>query len=378
MNTWMYIQIDILPLLALLAILKNSFSHFQSTQSIIRFRILISLIIAILTVDGINWYLLARPFAHPLEWISVINITYFLLTEGIAYFWFLYVYDRINGNVLSTKQKWYLRLSLIPLLIVCVIIVLSPWNKWIFYINPADGSYHRGSLHLLQVACGFGFMLFASLLAYRKSRQQQLIEQKKEYLFLARMAILPFIGGTLQTINMQMILLWPFTAAACFLIYINYQSHQISMDTLTALNNRGSLERYLHGKMQTLESGWYFVMLDVNHFKAINDKYGHIEGDRALRVIADTLKSVLGTTKAFLSRYGGDEFAIVGDFASDDELDAAIEAIRQEIDRRTQSGNISYRIEISVGYARFENKKETPVRDLIELADKRMYQQKRS
>ncbi|MDD3229491.1 MAG: GGDEF domain-containing protein, partial [Oscillospiraceae bacterium] len=258
------------------------------------------------------------------------------------------------------------------------VILSSPWSKLIFYIDPLDNSYHRGAFNLLQLVGGFGFMATSSVIAYVRSRKAHLTDQKKEYIFLCHITFLPFVGGTLQMINFDFIFLWPFTAATVFLIYINFQKTQIAVDALTSLNNRGTLERYLHQRAQERRPNWYLLMADIDDFKSINDRHGHAEGDRALQITAQALVNVFGRSDAFLSRYGGDEFVIIGNFASAEELDAAILQCQEVISGKIRELKLPYGVRVSVGYAQFESREATPVKELLKQADRNMYEQKRS
>src|SRR5262249_26434713 len=83
------------------------------------------------------------------------------------------------------------------------------------------------------------------------------------------------------------------------------------IDPLTGLYNRRYLMRHLRG---LLESGQVHevtvLMIDVDHFKAVNDDFGHAIGDQVLRAVADSLRA---NTRVFdsLARYGGEEFVVV-------------------------------------------------------------------
>ena len=94
-------------------------------------------------------------------------------------------------------------------------------------------------------------------------------------------------------------------------VYLNSQNQLISTDPLTSLNNRNQLQRYLQLQRDAKDS--YVIMVDVDHFKQINDTYGHVEGDKALIIISRALKQACGRLKMsiFLCRYGGDEFLMI-------------------------------------------------------------------
>ena len=83
------------------------------------------------------------------------------------------------------------------------------------------------------------------------------------------------------------------------------------IDPLTGLYNQRYLMRHLRGLLESGQNRELAVlMIDVDHFKAVNDEYGHAAGDKALRAIADVLRA---NTRVFdsLARYGGEEFVVV-------------------------------------------------------------------
>ena len=83
------------------------------------------------------------------------------------------------------------------------------------------------------------------------------------------------------------------------------------IDPLTGLYNQRYLMRHLRGLLDSGQSGDLAVlMIDVDHFKSVNDDYGHAVGDKALQAIADALRA---NTRVFdsLARYGGEEFVVV-------------------------------------------------------------------
>ena len=88
------------------------------------------------------------------------------------------------------------------------------------------------------------------------------------------------------------------------------------LDELTNLPSRRALKQYL----ATLGRSYSIAMIDIDHFKKINDKYGHDVGDQVLKKLASALRRVQGGGRAF--RYGGEEFTIV--FANKDIDEASL------------------------------------------------------
>ena len=140
-------------------------------------------------------------------------------------------------------------------------------------------------------------------------------------------------------------------------------------DALTGLNNREALsqDRKLFYNVPLI-----VVMADIDGFKQVNDVHGHAVGDRALRQAAQVLRETY--PGALIYRYGGDEFLAV--FRNMD-MQAATEATTKEV-RFTvpiRSGNLPLRL--SSGIASGQAAGEQELKALIDVADARMYEQKR-
>jgi two-component system cell cycle response regulator len=122
-------------------------------------------------------------------------------------------------------------------------------------------------------------------------------------------------------------------------------------DPLTGLYN----QRYLRRHLGSLMSGHHpaqlaILIIDVDHFKTVNDRYGHPAGDRALKLIAETLRT---NTRVFdtLVRYGGEEFIIVMPGAGEEEAFAAAERLRAAVESASfrPSGRERAALTISIG-----------------------------
>jgi two-component system cell cycle response regulator len=103
-------------------------------------------------------------------------------------------------------------------------------------------------------------------------------------------------------------------------------------DPLTGLYNQRYLRRHLSGLMDSGQGRQLaLLMVDVDHFKSVNDRFGHASGDRALRLIADSLRV---NTRVFdsVARYGGEEFVVVMPGTGPEEAAAAAERLRSAVE----------------------------------------------
>jgi len=154
--------------------------------------------------------------------------------------------------------------------------------------------------------------------------------------------------------------------------------HEATHDRLTGLWNRGKVLDHLATELASARRSGDPVgvgLVDIDHFKAINDTYGHEVGDHILRATADRMRAALRGTDV-IGRYGGEEFLIVlGRSTSDGSL--AFERVRRAVCDSpidTSSGAANVTVSIGEGVARGP----VPANELIAWADAALYRAKRA
>jgi len=156
---------------------------------------------------------------------------------------------------------------------------------------------------------------------------------------------------------------------------------QASIDDLTGLYNHRFLVDYLGQQValaERLNAPLAILMLDIDHFKSLNDTHGHQAGDTALAAFAQTLvNSVRGSDLA--ARYGGEEFAVVMYNTTADEARLVAEKIRTAVTQATIELPDQQRLSLSVsiGGAAFPEDTDS-AKELLALADEALYKAKRS
>lgn len=142
-------------------------------------------------------------------------------------------------------------------------------------------------------------------------------------------------------------------------IYASYKaqvslSEQVKNDSLTGLYNQKTFQSLLKRTMEqarNLKSPMSLAIIDLDDFKEINDTFGHLEGDQVLLQFTNLMKQQCADGEAFISRYGGDEFAVIFPRASKELAYLRLEALRQrckQVPRHlVRSGEICFSAGIS-------------------------------
>jgi len=155
--------------------------------------------------------------------------------------------------------------------------------------------------------------------------------------------------------------------------------HEADHDPLTGLANRRVLERALRATVARAGGTGQQVavlLVDLDGFKAINDRYGHAAGDRALREVAERLEGVV-RERDLVARVGGDEFVVMlPDLAgSPDAAEALRERVGAALRRPFELRDGVVALSATIGLARFPDQATTP-RGLLDVADREMYERK--
>ena len=150
-------------------------------------------------------------------------------------------------------------------------------------------------------------------------------------------------------------------------------------DSLTGLLNHTQLNRRLVDELdraKRIGNPMSFVMIDLDHFKSVNDNYGHLTGDRVLKALSRLLQERLRKTDT-IGRYGGEEFSVILFNSSAENAERTMNEIRDSFSRiRQRDGDRDFFVTFSCGIASFPEFKE-PLR-IGEEADKALYCAKRN
>ncbi|MBO7450270.1 MAG: GGDEF domain-containing protein [Clostridiales bacterium] len=149
-------------------------------------------------------------------------------------------------------------------------------------------------------------------------------------------------------------------------------------DELTGLYNRMGYEKiaipYLD-ELRSSKTNSVIMVADINRMKMINDKYGHLQGDIAIKVVASVIKSsVPSSWKAV--RYGGDEYVIIGKYEASEDMDKIKTEIIEKCRRVSEDLSLPFKLSVSVGYVIIDSDNNLENEEYFRMADEAMYEMK--
>lgn len=297
----------------------------------------------------------------------------------VSCLWVIFLSWRFVGYTMELdfwNNRRKLLLYAIPGILGSVFVIVSIWTGWAFVIGD-DNAYARGPFFAAYLCCCYVYLAWMCLVAGRRAFMKRFYADRLLYISLASFGAFPIVGILVQTLYPDI----PGAASAMvistLLAFLTTQSRMISTDPLTKLNNRNQLNSFLDAKLRqaTPDKKFCFFVLDVDNFKSINDNFGHMEGDRALNLVAKILKKTCGPRGCFISRFGGDEFNLVAMFGARDTPADIYVPIREALALESQS--LPYTLSVSIGYAESLGKEEM-LPDLFARADEVLYAEKKA
>ncbi len=323
-------------------------------------------------MDAGQWLLDGARFPGSL----VLQHLSYTLGYGIApiitCLWAMYCDQYLNTDERALRKRavYYA----IPILLNGALLVANLFTPLVYTID-ANHIYRRETWFAVYMLLMYSYGLLSLGLVMNKATRAINSNEKRELRYMALFIVPPLLGGVVQWLFYGVSIIWLSCVFSIALIYINVLSRQISTDELTGLNNRRRLNRYLDQRLSAADAdaSLFLMMLDADHFKGINDRFGHAAGDRALLAIADILRCVCARQDHFIARLGGDEFVLVGMERGDCTCAALTGDIQACVEAFNQCGQEPFQLSLSVGVAHFEPARKNTVDSMLDAADRAMY-----
>ncbi len=313
-------------------------------------------------------------FPYPIPLNYILNATDLLGTMFAVYFWFLLINHKNGRHFFSRNIPHFL--STLPLLIMASIIVSSFWTGAAFHITE-DGHYVRGSLYILQIIFAYSYYILSTGLCLDGYIHGTVMERdlfRKLFFY----SLFPILGGVGQVALGVL----PFSVAtmliSIFYTFLRLQNQRINTDAMTGLNNKLCTQQYIERMIRSAKHEPFFLyMMDVNHFKNVNDTYGHLAGDHALIVVAEALRKSTHSIGGFVGRFGGDEFTAIIPQRLYPIPSAFQSLLNTKITEIAKDEHLEVPLSLSVGWTLCQ-KPEESVDGVIARADAMLYEVKKN
>lgn len=271
-------------------------------------------------------------------------------------------------------QDWRtLRYLYVLLVIPLVMIVLNLRTQWIFTVE--EGRYDRNWMFQIEMAYLSLCSLVSSVRLLIRSRRESDPNVRSQMWLTSSFSVCILGAWAISSMGEAFPVICVCIMVEILVQYVTASRNQISLDKLTQVNNRQNLIGFMDYKQINHTKDLFLMMIDLDDFKQINDRYGHLEGDLALVKTAQILKNSCGSfqLRPYIARYGGDEFIII----LEDEA-GGVAILKERIFEGVRSFNedsSTWKLKLSIGTVRWEP--GMTHKKWIALADKEMYRIKK-
>ena len=328
-------------------------------------------------ISDITWVLVLTAVIPATHFtVAAVNTSNAILLSAITGFWFVYV-ELAQGEQYITAFRNRI-IALIPAMVETAVIIVM----FIFFPDTLiDGNNElRYLYYIIFLAVPALYVSVSAVRSFVRAFRKENYAVRAQYLACAVYPVIITVFGVLQT-------LWIAAPLFCFgdtimmlYVYIISLNNQVSVDELTRLNNRTQLKKYItnesfrQGSDKTVR---FILMIDLNKFKYINDQFGHVEGDKALKRTAEALKTACSdhSMKTFIARYGGDEFIVVAKTDNEEKVRELCRNIKDTLVRMNRDDNAGYELTASIGYSSY-NGDITDFQQALAKADEALYREK--
>ncbi len=285
-----------------------------------------------------------------------------------------YYLFQLKGRA-SKKIKVIYCLGWIAQAVSSLMVITTAWTRYVFYYD-ANQIYHRGSLYYVFVL----IMLSVGIVSEISIIKNKKLLSPKNYIIFSTIVAIPIIGMFIQMFFYGLAFGQMGVSFAVLVIYVNIVSKDIHKDHLTSLSDREYFEAYLDDYILD-ETNYPFaaLLIDMDDFKNINDEYGHVVGDDAIKNAATVVRNALRNND-IVARYGGDEFVALLRNCDKKTLMMLIDRINNDLRVFNERSDKSYVIRFSIGGMVYEKsffEEGINSQTFIEMVDEKMYEAKR-
>ncbi|SDB50845.1 diguanylate cyclase (GGDEF) domain-containing protein [Pseudobutyrivibrio sp. YE44] len=366
---WVILNFFTSFLLILLLIFQNKTSRLQSGR---KYSAILVCTLVLLFSESIG----RIGELHPDKYLFLAQIGYYMifLLDPVDILFAVSYVDCWMANK-NSKPRDYFRaafqaFALINIILVTVSNILN--LRWFYYFE--NNVYYRGEFFMVRAIMVMIFIVLLLIYAV-VFRKDFMSEYKNMILFLPIFAL---IGAVLQVFLSSIDTTYGGISLGCLILFFFFQSNDVNVDYLSGVLNRRGLDIKMEEKIKNAQNfgkDFAAIMMDIDNFKTINDTFGHEEGDKAIKAVADIIAFTFDDAVA-IGRFGGDEFCVITDNVSRIEIELMIERVRERIAKVRQKNGWDENVDVSCGYEIYNHNRKTTLSEFTEHIDSLMYNQK--
>ena len=375
LSAWAFM--DVFTFLLLLQLLFFTHRTAGDTPTV-KLRKFIMLMLVLVVADGLSRIVPEGPhYELKLLMMQLSNFLIFALDP----FGIILSLDYVNCWIKSDTDIRYRNLFWTVMFFYCCLnLILSSFdatmNSHLFYgYNAISKEYVRGIFFYHRAAASISFCI--ALAYYVFVYRRFMLE--KFWMPLLSYPIGLLVFGLAQTALEGMQLEYAGVVFAMQFVFNFVQNASVNEDYLTGTSSKKILQFNLQNRVAWSNETrtFTFFIMDLDHFKEINDIYGHTVGDEALITMSKILKNVFRRSSDIISRFGGDEFCVIADVKTEEGVKKLLSEVQTLVDKfnaENKKKATPYELKISVGYQIYKKSSGMDAEQLFAAVDKQMYE----
>lgn len=382
MNAGIYIEMDILSSMFCFLLYYQQKKHriFDFLGST-TFNYLLWASMGIMAVDIVSWLLMGDVIPHTDTALMLVQTLYYLIQAILPFFFLMYCINTTGKNLSKTSQI----LLSIPILVTLTVLLLN--MKWSFAFYVENNLIARGDGFLYAIAAPVFYVTASEHLCftfYLRCRNDSAERRKISFHMFVCISI-SFIGALVCSV-VPYTSPWHAFVGALVYLYIQLHSYREQSldilaytDSLTGLKNYAAYTyikgRIAHGMVETPNTHFSVVVMDVNDLKKVNDAHGHKSGDELLLCASKLLCDVFQHSP--VCRIGGDEFVAILSGSDYENRSALYQSFMDRMKTTTFYTNYTYLpLSVALGMCDYSPEKHGAFDDVFQEADSAMYENK--
>ena len=366
-SSWVVADFFISFMLIILLAFRNSSARLKMGKmySIILTCTLFLVLMDVIARIGDSDHLNIAPLVHiGIFFMYILDPVVFNFTLGYVDFWM----DDKKLKKRKAFQIFYAALAAVNALIVTIDYLFG--MHWLFILNGSE--YSRGPYYMYRAYILFALIVL--VMVYVIIFRKNIMAEYRNMIIV--LPVLSIIGALIQAFT-SIKTTYAALSMACITLYFIYQTTDVNVDYLTGIYNRRGIDWKLYEKIKASTSGKTFsvIMLDIDHFKEINDSLGHDEGDHAIKATADILVDVFDS-EDIIGRFGGDEYCVISDLTDTALIEEKITDVRNKLKKVQQKRGWPDLIDVSSGVKIFDSKSGITRDEFMKQVDELMYKEK--